>query len=568
MSYQVLARKWRPRNFSEMAGQEHVLRVLSNSLNNNRLHHAYLFAGTRGVGKTTIARVLSKCLNCESGISSTPCGSCSSCSEMDEGRSIDFIEVDAASKTKVEDTRDLLDRVHFAPSKSRFTIYLIDEAHMLSEKSFNALLKTLEEPPSHVKFLLATTDPKKLPITILSRCLQFNLKNLAVDKICEHLKLILTDEKIPFENEAVGRLAQAANGSMRDALTLTDQAVGYGDGRVISDFVSVMLGSITENFIIDICLALAERNGKELLKHINEMSEHAPNYDCALGDILSLLHQISICQIVPESRNGDSNNQIIENLAKQISKEDTQLFYQICLLGRNDLQMAPDPKIGFEMIMLRALAFRPEDGLGENQSKKQYSRDGQKHAENETIIKNNGNYNSSKSSRLSSQITVNESKAVQENLEKCPDLSLEINPQEKIDVTLLDRFEARHWSSLSKQLDIGGALGEIVNNCVYSRLENDTLFFVLDSCYTNLLSQRHELALAEVLSDYFGKTLQVSIDVGILETDTPRVEASRSFEDHKNRVIVALNEDAQIKKFKQLFDGCIDMDSIVPKEVQ
>ncbi len=566
MSYKVLARKWRPRNFSEMAGQEHVLRVLSNSLNNNRLHHAYLFAGTRGVGKTTIARVLSKCLNCESGISSTPCGSCSSCSEMDEGRSIDFIEVDAASKTKVEDTRDLLDRVHFAPSKSRFTIYLIDEAHMLSEKSFNALLKTLEEPPSHVKFLLATTDPKKLPITILSRCLQFNLKNLAVDKICEHLKLILTDEKIPFENEAVVRLAQAANGSMRDALTLTDQAVGYGDGRVINDFVSAMLGSITENFIIDICSALAERNGKELLKHINEMAEHAPNYDCALGDMLSLLHQISIFQIVPESRNGDSNNQIIENLAKQISKEDTQLFYQICLLGRNDLQMAPDPKIGFEMIMLRALAFRPEDGLGENQSKKQYSFDGQKHTENETIIKNNGN--SSKNSRLSSQITVNESNAVQDNLKKRPDLSLEINPQEKIDVTLLEKFEARHWSSLSKQLDIGGALGEIVNNCVYSRSENDKLFFVLDSCYTNLLSQRHELALAEVLSDYFGKTLQVSIDVGILEIDTPRVEASRSFEDNKNRVIVALNEDAQIKKFKQLFDGSIDMDSIVPKEVQ
>ena len=568
MSYQVLARKWRPRNFSEMAGQEHVLRVLSNSLNNNRLHHAYLFAGTRGVGKTTIARVLSKCLNCETGISSTPCGICSSCSEMDEGRSIDFIEVDAASKTKVEDTRDLLDRVHFAPSKSRFTIYLIDEAHMLSEKSFNALLKTLEEPPSHVKFLLATTDPKKLPITILSRCLQFNLKNLAVDKICEHLKLILTDEKIPFENEAVGRLARAANGSMRDALTLTDQAVGYGDGRVIDDFVSVMLGSITKNFTIDICSALAGRNGKELLKHIDKMAEHAPNYDCALGDMLSLLHQISICQIVPESRKGDSDDQIIENLAKQISKEDTQLFYQICLLGRNDLQMAPDPKIGFEMIMLRALAFRPEDGLGENQHKKQYSFDGQKRAGNEIIIKNDGNYNSSKNSRLSSQITVNESKAVQDNKKTYPDLSLEINPQEKIDVTLLDKFEAQHWSSLSEQLNVGGALGEIVNNCVFSRLENDKLFFMLDSCYANLLSQRHELALARVLSDYFGKTLQVSIDVGILETDTPRVQASRSFEANKNRVIVALNEDAQIKKFKQLFDGCIDINSVVPKEVQ
>ncbi|MAH73970.1 MAG: hypothetical protein CBC09_07680 [Cellvibrionales bacterium TMED49] len=567
MSYQVLARKWRPKDFSEMAGQEHVLRVLSNSLNNNRLHHAYLFAGTRGVGKTTIARVLSKCLNCESGISATPCGSCSSCVEMNEGRSIDFIEVDAASKTKVEDTRDLLDRVHYAPSKSRFTIYLIDEAHMLSANSFNALLKTLEEPPSHVKFLLATTDPKKLPVTILSRCIQFNLKNLAVDKISKHLKFILADEKIPFEDEAVGRLARAANGSMRDALTLTDQAVGYGDGRVLSEYVSVMLGSITKSFIIDIFSALAERNGKELLKNIETMAEHAPDYDCALGDILILLHEISVHQIVPESCDkGDDNNQVIANLAKKLSKEDIQLFYQICLLGRNDLQMTPDPRIGFEMIMLRALAFRPEEDRGDNPTKKKYSFDNQTHSGNNKIAKKDDGYNLTKSSRQPSQITVDESIAIQDE-KQSSGLSKEFTSDEKVDFTLLEKFEAGHWSSICKQLDIGGALGQIVKNCIFSRVENDKLFFVLDSGYTNLLSKRHESALADLLSTYFARTLQVSIDVGIVEMDTPRLEASRSFEDNKERLIVALNEDAQIKHFKQLFDGSIEMDSIVPKEV-
>lgn len=568
MGYHVLARKWRPKDFSEMAGQEHVLRVLSNSLNNNRLHHAYLFSGTRGVGKTTIARVLSKCLNCESGISSKPCGSCSSCTEIDEGRSIDFIEVDAASKTKVEDTRELLDRLHFAPSKSRFTIYLIDEAHMLSVNSFNALLKTLEEPPPHVKFLLATTEPKKLPVTILSRCLQFNLKNLAVEKISEHLKFVLADEKIPFDNEAVRGLARAANGSMRDALTLTDQAIGYGDGHVLVEFVSAMLGSITKNFIVDICSALAERNGSELLKVIGIMDEHAPDYDCALEDILVLLHQISIYQIVPESYEdrGDSHH-VIENLAGKVSKEDVQLFYQICLLGRNDLQMAPDPRIGFEMIILRALAFRPKEELSDNESEIKCLSEDQKYIKNKTLVEEDKNYKSATIAIPDGQIIAEQSISSRDE-EGRSGLSLELSSSKKVDLPLLERFEGRHWSSVCRHLDIGGALGEIAKNCIFSRIENDKIFFILDSGYANLLSKKHEMALAELLSNYFGWTLRVSIDVGIVETDTPRLEASRSLEDNKNRVIIALNKDDQIKQFKQLFDGSIDLDSVVPKEVQ
>lgn len=360
MSYQVLARKWRPRVFSEMVGQEHVLKALINALDSERLHHAYLFTGTRGVGKTTIARILAKCLNCEQGINSTPCGECSACTSIAEGRFIDLIEVDAASRTKVEDTRELLDNVQYAPTVGRFKVYLIDEVHMLSTHSFNALLKTLEEPPPHVKFLLATTDPQKLPVTILSRCLQFNLKNLGQERIVEHLQHVLAEEQVPCEEAGLWALARAADGSMRDALSLTDQGIAHGDGKLTEAEVGAMLGSIDLTAIADIARALVNNDGTEVLAVVQKMSELAPDYNAALADLLSVWHRVAIAQTVPDAldnRHGDY--QLIQELAKALNKEDVQLFYQTVLMGRRDLPLAPDPRTGFEMVMLRMLAFQP-----------------------------------------------------------------------------------------------------------------------------------------------------------------------------------------------------------------
>ena len=359
MSYQVLARKWRPKSFETLAGQEHVLRALANALDQNRLHHAYLFTGTRGVGKTTIARIIAKALNCEKGISSTPCGKCSACTEIDEGRFIDLIEVDAASRTKVEDTRELLDNVQYAPTRGRFKIYLIDEVHMLSGHSFNALLKTLEEPPEHVKFLLATTDPQKLPITVLSRCLQFHLKNVTIQQIEDHLSYILNEEKIKFEEEALLHIARGASGSMRDALSLLDQAIAYGNGEVKTSEVAQMLGTIEQDALTPLFEALSNNDGNALLEHVRHLAHNSIDFNQALEQLLSTLHQVAIAQTAPDALNPlliDKN--MIEDFAKRFNKEDVQLFYQIALTGRKDLPLAPDAQTGFEMLMLRMLSFQ------------------------------------------------------------------------------------------------------------------------------------------------------------------------------------------------------------------
>lgn len=364
MSYQVLARKWRPRIFREMVGQEHVLQALINALDHNRLHHAYLFTGTRGVGKTTIARILAKCLNCETGVSSEPCGTCSACCEIAEGRFVDLIEVDAASRTKVEDTRELLENVQYAPTRGRYKVYLIDEVHMLSNSSFNALLKTLEEPPPHVKFLLATTDPQKLPMTILSRCLQFNLKNMNPERIVNHLKYVLEQEVIPFEESALWLLGRAADGSMRDAMSLTDQAIAYGSGKVAESDVAAMLGTLDQTAVYEIVSALAATDGRAVLHAVQHMSEQAPDYANALAEMLTLLHRVAIAQALPEAvDNSQGDREKVMRLAVTMPAEDVQLFYQTALLGRRDLALAPDPRAGFEMVLLRMLAFKPQGVL-------------------------------------------------------------------------------------------------------------------------------------------------------------------------------------------------------------
>lgn len=361
MSYQVLARKWRPRFFREMVGQEHVLQALINALDHNRLHHAYLFTGTRGVGKTTIARILAKCLNCEVGVSSEPCGVCSSCTEIAQGSFVDLIEVDAASRTKVEDTRELLDNVQYAPSKGRFKVYLIDEVHMLSTHSFNALLKTLEEPPEHVKFLLATTDPQKLPPTILSRCLQFHLKNMSPEKISGHLQHVLTQEVMEFEEPALWSLARSAHGSMRDALSLTDQAIAFGTGRVTADSVSSMLGSIDLQTVYHLMQGLINYDAAALMAEVAKFSEHAPDYTAVLDELLLLLHRLTLAQVSADCvDNSEGDREKVIALAAQLSAEELQLFYQMGILGKRDIGLAPDLRTGFEMTLIRMLTFKPE----------------------------------------------------------------------------------------------------------------------------------------------------------------------------------------------------------------
>ena len=358
MSYQVLARKWRPKKFADVVGQEHIITALANGLKDNRLHHAYLFSGTRGVGKTSIARLFAKGLNCVHGVTATPCGECENCKAIEQGNFIDLIEIDAASRTKVEDTRELLDNVQYKPVVGRFKVYLIDEVHMLSRHSFNALLKTLEEPPEYVKFLLATTDPQKLPVTILSRCLQFHLKALDETQISQHLARILTQENIPFEEPALVKLAKAAQGSIRDSLSLTDQAIAMGDRQVTNSIVSNMLGLLDDNYSIDILYALHQGNGELLMRTLQRVADAAGDWDKLLGECAEKLHQIALMQLLPQK--SSDNNEHFSFLAKHISSEDVQFFYQVIVSGRKDLSNAPNRRIGTEMTLLRALAFHPK----------------------------------------------------------------------------------------------------------------------------------------------------------------------------------------------------------------
>ena len=581
MSYQVLARKWRPKSFSETAGQEHVLQALINALDNDRLHHAYLFTGTRGVGKTTIARILSKCLNCEKGVSSVPCGECSSCNEIDEGRFIDLIEVDAASRTGVDDMRDLLDNVQYLPSRGRYKIYLIDEVHMLSKSSFAALLKTLEEPPPHVKFLFATTDPQKLPITVLSRCLQFNLKNLSPARIAEHLQFVLGEEKVPFDEGGVWAIGRAADGSMRDALSLTDQAIGHGGGHINEVDVSAMLGTIERRFVVDICQALASQSGATLLSSIAKMAEQSPDYGAAMGDILSVWHQVAILQTVPEALDkGLSHFTELASLAETVSREDVQLFYQICLLGRKDLNLAPDQRSGFEMSMLRALAFRPATNgrpIGVSPVILEVDPPVKKFDAAEVPVASN-----QPAQPLTTSITDEVSKIGLQDIQDTPELSImaESEPEaveednipslatrvasDLADNIALDEFTPENWVDVRRQLTIGASLGEVASHCLYLSRQNNELTFMIDDQENSLYDSGHQLSLADALTMYFGQEIKVFINSGLTEAETPRAVDRRETAERHAEAVDMLNQDPSVQRFKQLFDGVLDERSVQP----
>ncbi|HHO69305.1 MAG TPA: DNA polymerase III subunit gamma/tau, partial [Gammaproteobacteria bacterium] len=494
MSYQVLARKWRPRTFGEMVGQEHVLQALINALDRDRLHHAYLFTGTRGVGKTTVARIFAKSLNCEQGVGSTPCGECSACTEIDEGRFVDLIEVDAASRTKVEDTRELLDNVQYAPTRGRYKVYLIDEVHMLSAHSFNALLKTLEEPPPHVKFLLATTDPQKLPATVLSRCLQFNLKRLAPELIADYLAKLLEQESIEAEPAALKQLARAADGSMRDALSLLDQAIAHGGGRVIEAEVRAMLGTLDQGQVVEMLQALAAGDAAAVLAAVAAAGERAPDYEALLAELLGLLQQVAIAQQVPEALddNLDAREAVLE-LAGRMPPEDVQLYYQIGLIGRRDLPLAPDLRGGLEMVLLRMLAFRPQTAgeapaAGPARSQPAQPRPGRPRS----------------SAAGAARKAAPDTGAAALEPEAEPAAAPRAAPQAPI-----DDDGSCDWIRLVEQLPLKGVLRELAMNCACRARDGDHWQLVVDPAHEQLLSAARRKRLAECLGERLGRPVRL-----------------------------------------------------------
>ncbi|MDX1403611.1 MAG: DNA polymerase III subunit gamma/tau [Woeseiaceae bacterium] len=518
MSYLVLARKWRPKNFADTVGQEHVLRALANALDSGRLHHAYLFAGTRGVGKTTIARILAKALNCESGVTSQPCGECTACREIDEGRFVDLIEVDAASKTKVDDTRDLLDNVPFAPARGRYKVYLIDEVHMLSRNSFNALLKTLEEPPPHVKFLLATTDPQKVPVTVLSRCLQFNLKRLSPMLIRERLELICKEEKVDTDTSALALIARAADGSLRDALSLLDQAIAYCSGQLTKEPVAEMLGTIDRQHVSRILGLLASADAPGLITAIREIDEQFPDYETLLDDLARLLQRIAVYQVVGAADIDDEDEEKeLAAFAAELAPEDVQLFYQIALIGRRDLHLAPDPRSGAEMTLLRMLAFRPADSDGVAVS-------GRKFAAAPSAPKSS------------------ESKAVD--------------------------WQDPDWSVLVASMELSGAAKMLAKNCAFLRREGKVVYLRLDAKSESFLTKSAESALKEALGRYSGEPLRVDISIGDTETVTPAQQEARQIDERYEAARASIEADPNVKALKDMFGAEINPDSIEPVRSQ
>lgn len=534
MSYQVLARKWRPRTFREMVGQEHVLRPLIHALENDRLHHAFLFTGTRGVGKTTIARILAKSLNCEQGVGAEPCGECTACAEIDAGRFVDLVEVDAASRTKVEDTRELLENVQYAPVRGRYKVYLIDEVHMLSTHSFNALLKTLEEPPPHVKFLLATTDPQRLPVTVLSRCLQFNLRRLLPDQIAAHLATILQREGVGFEQAALIQIARVADGSMRDALSLLDQAIAYGGGALREEEVRSMLGSIEQGHLFELLEALGRNDGEALLIAVDRLAGKAPDFGGVLADLISSLHQIALAQIVPEALDdGVAERERHLQLAEALAPEDVQLFYQIALLGRRDLELAPEPRSGFEMIMLRMLAFRPGGGENDHTS----------------------------SSATTSGRRQESTSPAQGSPAPAP-AAATADPQPPA----VPEGKDQQWAQTVADLQLKGMTLQLALNCVYQREQSGVVTLSLMPPHKHLLNEKRRQHLEQALQKHYGRPLKLLIECALAEGDSPMTIQQRQQQERQRAAEQAIKNDSNVQEMIDIFDARIDTDSIQPAD--
>lgn len=559
MSYQVLARKWRPASFAEMTGQEHVLRALINALDQQRLHQAYLFTGTRGVGKTTIARILAKALNCEVGVSSQPCGQCSSCQEIDAGRFIDLIEVDAASRTKVEDTRELLDNVQYTPTRGRYKVYLIDEVHMLSTHSFNALLKTLEEPPPHVKFLLATTDPQKLPATILSRCLQFNLKRMPEDLVASRLAEILQSEQIEYDAASLRYLGQAADGSMRDGLSLLDQAIAYGHGKVQAEEVAAMLGFVSRQPIYDLLQALLNRDASALLQAVASLEDMAADYFAVLDDLISVLQQLALAQWVPETLEQEHESpEKLREFSESFGAEDLQLYYQIALIGKRDLPYSPNTKRGLEMILLRMLAFHPSDIEPSTQA-------------GPAVAKAPANPAAAAKAMLNKQAAPPAPASTRQPEPSAAPAPVVATPAKQSETApssppaqASDNTVPSNWHELYQRLNLKGMAAELAANCDLKSWEGDTLVLLLGEKHAQLYNPSFEKRLAEAASGILGKPINIKVEVGMLETETPADTAARHEAEKQASAVESIKQDQVVKALQDKFDAQIQVDSIRP----
>lgn len=530
MSYQVLARKWRPRTFQELVGQEHVVRALVNALDNDRLHHAFLFTGTRGVGKTTIARILAKALNCEQGVSSIPCGVCAACREIDEGRFVDLIEVDAASRTGVDDTRELLDNVPYAPARGRYKVYLIDEVHMFSRSSFNALLKTLEEPPPHVKFLLATTDPQKLPVTVLSRCLQFNLRRLSPVLISQHLDAVLEREGVAREPAALTLLAQAGDGSVRDALSLLDQAIAFGGGRVALEDVRNMLGAIDQRHVVELLEALAAGDPGAVLQRVADLDRAAPDYQAVLADLISLLQRLALAQVVPGAADdsGLADAETVRRLAAALTPEETQLFYQIALIGRRDLPLSPEPRGGFEMILLRMLCFRPVTEMSSRQT----------------------SVPSAPGAGLAPPVTA--------------------PPVTASPVTAPAAFPAAggspasEWSGIVAALALSGRVKQLAMNCALLGREGDVIRLQLAPGHELLRAGQAEERLRLALEKHYGQPVRLHFQAGDSDAASPARQQAEQQAARREAAAASLTSDPNVQALCETFNARIRPESITP----
>jgi DNA polymerase-3 subunit gamma/tau len=538
MNYQVLARKWRPRTFEQVIGQEHVVRALTNALDQQRLHHAYLFTGTRGVGKTTLARIVAKALNCETGITSTPCGICSACSEIDKGRFVDLIEVDAASNTQVDAMRDLLDNAQYAPTAGRFKVYIIDEVHMLSRSAFNAMLKTLEEPPAHVKFILATTDPQKVPVTVLSRCLQFNLKQMGPASIAGHLKNILDHESISADPVALNLLSRAAEGSMRDALSLLDQAIAYGNGSVHEQEVRAMLGAIDQSYLFALLEALVARDGSALISQAEAMEERSLSFDAALQELAALLHQIAMVQAVPLALPDDlPERPRIVALAQNIPSEQAQLYYQIATLGRRDLALAPDEFAGFTMTLLRMLAFVPSELTGAQQTS---------FVPAQPVAKSKA---------------INEPKADLGLVKSGPTAKSESIRTPVLAPAKMPACFSGDWRSFVDGLKPGFAK-TLAQNCELLSSGEEGIVLCLGEAQKHLLDQHYQEMLKTALTERFGN-LQLRIDIGG-SGNSPASQISQEKSQRQTHAEDSIRNDPFVRDLMDTFGATVTPSSIKP----
>lgn len=556
MSYQVLARKWRPKSFETLVGQDHVVRALSNALEQNRLHHAYLFTGTRGVGKTTLARILAKSLNCETGITATPCGICNACTEIDRGRFVDLIEVDAASNTQVDAMRDLLDSAQYAPTTGRFKVYIIDEVHMLSKSAFNAMLKTLEEPPAHVKFILATTDPQKVPVTVLSRCLQFNLRQMAGTSIIGHLQHILGQENIPFEPTALHLIARAADGSMRDALSLTDQAIAYGGQTVNESEVRAMLGAIDQSYLYELLNTLLANDGAGLIAQAKIMEERSLSFEAALNDLAQLLHQVAMAQTVPDSIADDlPEREILLNLAQKIPAETLQLYYQIALLGRRDLGLAPDEFAGFTMSLLRMLAFTPnatspnKGDLAKVLNKPQVA----------TLI------STPNTPTMSVQVTQSIAPQTAQSFNQ-PDTIISTNANEKGATNSLQHTGASqfngNWRGLVDELKLGLARA-LSQHCELIAYDEHSISLSVPETQKHLLVPNYQEKLSSAISQHFDKKIKLQFSIGGTG-NTPAKQISQEKAHAQSNAESAIEDDSFVQALISDFGAQIIPNSIKP----